>query len=260
MDVLVVSDLHIHASNMAAPTTHADVILIAGDLSYHKSQIYEYFYKLGDHTPIIYVPGNHEYEGHNINTFDDELKELLYDLPYVSVLQNESIVIGDTKFIGSTLWTDFELYSHQHPISETMKLVQNSINEYSTILNDKKLLTAQKTKDLHEVAVKYLSYELKKNPYQGTTFVATHFLPHPESIDKSYENNLLNSYFCSNLEHLIGFSEFWVHGHTHKSKNYNKNGTNIICNPRGYSKLYNLSENIEFEPNLIIQTNEPKKY
>ena len=51
----------------------------------------------------------------------------------------------------------------------------------------------------------------------------------------------------------MGFSDYWVHGHTHSTFDYEIEGTKVVCNPRGYSKLFNLSQNENFNKELTIE-------
>ena len=56
------------------------------------------------------MPGNHEFHGSDI----EEARRLLAldcGLYGVTLLDTEAVTIGDVRFIGATLWTDFRLYS-----------------------------------------------------------------------------------------------------------------------------------------------------
>jgi predicted phosphodiesterase len=46
--------------------------------------------------------------------------------------------------------------------------------------------------------------------------------------------------------------EVWIHGHTHDSFDYSRNGTRVVCNPRGYVTRRG-AENNEFDPALIVE-------
>ena len=56
--------------------------------------------------PVIYVPGNHEYYGHDI----DELRETLKEsgrAHEVEVLDGDETVLNGVRILGATIWTDF---------------------------------------------------------------------------------------------------------------------------------------------------------
>lgn len=57
--------------------------------------------------PVIYVPGNHEFYGHDINL----AAELRVAAPEnIAVLSDDVLLLDGVRFLGSTLWTDFKLH------------------------------------------------------------------------------------------------------------------------------------------------------
>jgi hypothetical protein len=57
--------------------------------------------------PVIYVPGNHEFYGRDMSL----IERLRSDAPPdVHVLDHQSVVIEDVRFLGSILWTDSQLF------------------------------------------------------------------------------------------------------------------------------------------------------
>lgn len=83
---------------------------------------------------------------------------------------------------------------------------------------------------LHEQAVEWLTFKLRKEPFAGKTVVVTHH-GHKQSTDPRYAHDLLSASFLSDLEPLLGFSALWIHGHTHTAFNYTVHDTRVICNP-----------------------------
>ena len=55
---------------------------------------------------ILYVPGNHEFYGTDIDRARNQLAEECCSLG-ITLLDSDAIVIHDVHFIGATLWTDF---------------------------------------------------------------------------------------------------------------------------------------------------------
>ena len=55
---------------------------------------------------ILYVPGNHEYYGADIDRTRKQLAEECARYG-ITLLDTDAIVIDDVHFIGATLWTDF---------------------------------------------------------------------------------------------------------------------------------------------------------
>lgn len=52
------------------------------------------------------MPGNHEYYGGAIPRLTEKLKEAAVG-SNVHVLDSDSVVIGGTRFLGASLWTDW---------------------------------------------------------------------------------------------------------------------------------------------------------
>jgi hypothetical protein len=69
---------------------------------------------------------------------------------------------------------------------------------------------------------------------------------------------VLNPAFASNLDYLMGQGvKLWVHGHTHVAKDYELNGTRIVCNPRGYADEAFRKDDNGFDPRLMIKLSMP---
>ncbi len=265
--ILVLSDLHLEFSNFSVENNDYDILILAGDISQDFSILESFFCKLDESKKIIFVPGNHEYEGRRIEEVVPKLKEISKNFNNVFVLQNESIDIDGVRFIGTTLWSNFES-SGMNNKEEVKKWAKFNVIDFSYIFkrvsveqyNNK--YTAWTPDDMEKEfnkAYDFLSYELKNNPTELTKFVITHFAPHKNSIHKKYSKDMGSPYWCNDLEELMGFSDFWVHGHTHDSFDYIVEGTKVVCNPRGVSKIFNISENVNFNKNLILNVKNHNK-
>lgn len=253
----LLNDLHLEGSNMSQLDNPGwDYLVIAGDLCTENGLIDQFFsYKAPQDIPIIYIPGNHEFEGKRIDQQLDDLRELLRPFENVHFLYNESVVIDNIKFIGSTLWTNFELDGPEK-VKENMDWAKNNVVDFTYIFSKKedgkyRSLTPQEMAKMCDEAIRFLDFELRHNPFDGEKVVVTHFAPHKNSIDPNYSRGN-SSYWVNNLEDLMGFSRYWFHGHTHSSFAYNVEGTDVICNPRGYSKMLDLSANMKFDRGLLL--------
>lgn len=201
------------------------------------------FYKAGK--PVIYVPGNHEYYGENI---PGQLAAMrLYAKPAgVTVLNNEEVVIGGVRFLGATLWTDFNVMGAAKR-AEALEYAERHFNDYITIRNGSGgWLSAQETVDLHVKSAAWLERKLAE-PFDGTTVVITHHAPHPRSVKPKHNGHLLTCAFASDLSRMMGKAALWIHGHTHHSFDYDVAGTRILANPKGY-----VDENQDFDPRLVV--------
>lgn len=259
--VAVMSDLHLENSNMSMEGLACDILVFPGDICTDFSVIERLLqYSIPSHIKIVMVPGNHEYEGKRFKDVIPKLKELEKDFENFHILQNESIDIDGIHFIGTTLWSNFEGSGIQWK-SELKKWSKQNIVDFSYIFKENKeefgpKFIAWNPDDMEEEfnkAYAFLEYELRRNPVNSPKFVVTHFAPHKNSVAKQYENQIHNAYWVNHLPELMGFCDYWVHGHTHNTFNYEVEGTNVICNPRGYSKIYDLSQNLSFNKLFYIE-------
>ena len=65
MKIHILSDLHTEFAEFSPPDTDADVVVLAGDIGVGLGGI-EWAASKFPKVPVIYVPGNHEYYGHDI--------------------------------------------------------------------------------------------------------------------------------------------------------------------------------------------------
>lgn len=284
MKLHIISDLHLEFSDHDVQGLEADVIVLAGDIGVGIKGL-EWAAKLLSRTDahIIYVAGNHEFYRHEIHSLRKTMKSYC-SAPKgwtgdssehrLHFLDDDEVIIDGVRFLGSTLWTDFKMFG------ETMK--KDCMLEGEQKLNDFRLINITENNELwnfraldsinlHNESVKWLSNKLKKETFDGQTVVVTHHLPSQQSVVERYKEKVLSACFASDLDDLFGYSDLWIHGHTHDSLDYVQNGTRVVCNPRGYSRTLGVNENDSFDPKLIIEidtkptkkmenNNEPRKY
>ena len=191
MNLHVLSDLHTEFSNFSAPNTGADVVILAGDIGVGLGGI-EWAASQFPKVPVIYVPGNHEYHGHDVALIDELIKQ---SMPNIHVLNNDMIVLDGVRFLGCTLWTDFKLYGEGVAWFARQRAKQ-SIEDFVSIKSGKRLFTPEDSVELHEVSKTWIVSELERS-FEGSTVVVTHHLPAPTSVAKRYANDSLNPAFAS---------------------------------------------------------------
>ena len=248
MKIQVLSDLHLEFSAFDPPQTDADVVVLAGDIALGSSGT-EWARREFPSQPIIYVPGNHEY-------YRSQRPEMLNALREdarrhnVHLLDNDEIVIGGVRFLGCTLWTDFELFGvDEKPWA--MRAGERGLNDFRLIKEDSlNTFTPMRSFELHAESLRWLTMRLGET-FSGKTVVVTHHLPSRLSVVDRYKDVPLSACFASELGHLFGMMDLWIHGHTHDSLDYVVEGTRVICNPRGYV-MPGSSENLDFDPQLVV--------
>ena len=253
MKLHILSDLHLSASAFEAPETNADVIILAGDIARPEEAVAwaKQFSK-----PVIFVPGNHEFYGSSIAATIYKLKQLCAT-GNIHVLHNDAVVIEGVRFLGATLWTDFQLFGGAGEQRDfAIDMASMMLRDFSRIYRDdaaETLFTPEDAMSQFQRHARWLDVQLNQ-PFAGQTVVITHHSPSIKSIHPRFELSPLNACFVSDAEWLLDAKRaaLWVHGHTHDSFDYDVNGTRVVCNPRGYCTEETI-ENPAFDPALVIE-------
>ena len=229
MRIRILSDLHLEERPFEPPAAPADVVVLAGDIANGSAGI-EWAKQHFD-TPVLYVPGNHEYYEGEFHAVQDELAAAIRG-SNVALLDCGELVIGTTRFLGCALWTDFSLA----PESERPRVIEQSRKfnpDYRLISFGENAFSPEDGVELCIEHKKWLAQKLAE-PFDGDTVVITHFAPHTGSIAPSFAGHPANAGFIVPLDDLMGKAKLWIHGHTHTAFDYNVKGTRVVCNPRGY--------------------------
>ena len=110
MRVQILSDLHIEYPGNTLPTVcpDADVVVFAGDLAPVRTNRIGEVMRTWRYPDLLYVPGNHEWYGSEIDSARLELARQCRDHG-VELLDPGVVDVDDVRFVGATLWTDFRL-------------------------------------------------------------------------------------------------------------------------------------------------------
>ncbi len=245
MNLHILSDIHLEFEAFDPPDTDADVVILAGDIHVGRRGLDWALTTFAD-KPVIYVPGNHEYYGRVIPVFTDKLGNIAAGTN-VHILDGDSVSFDGVTFLGSTLWTDFELFGN--PGIAGFEAAQK-LTDYRKIRTSPKYsrLRSLDTAAFHFRSRDWLRGRLRVS--SDTTVVVTHHGPSVRSLGNRRQDDLLNAAYVSNLDELVAASKaaLWVHGHLHASSNYVIGATRIICNPKGYPD----EPNDHFNPGLVV--------
>ncbi|WP_428418361.1 metallophosphoesterase [Methylibium sp.] len=255
MKLNILSDLHLGFGATDWPVNDADVVVLAGDISRPRESI-AWALKFGK--PVLYVPGNHEFYGGSIDGALEELQRLSRGTQ-VHVLDNREMVMHGVRFLGTTLWTDFELFDDAQHSTAAKAEAQRLMRDFSRIRtreSSAEVFTPDDSIRLFRRHAAWLESRLAAD-HAGPTVVITHHAPTRDSIHPRFADSLLNASFVSNAAHLLGADRvaLWIHGHTHDSFDYCVNGTRVVCNPRGYARG-GVNENSLFDANFMVEVNE----
>jgi predicted phosphodiesterase len=250
MRVRVFSDLHLEFAAWEPPPVQADVVVLAGDIHVGTTGL-EWARRSFPDLPIVYVAGNHEFYEFELDAMLAELREAA-DRLGIHFLDGDSIAVAGARFLGATLWTDFELNGRAPgDVARAMSDAKTGMLDYRLIRRPGgELLRPEDTQARHRAQAAWLAARLGE-PFAGPTVVVTHYLPHRKSIHPRYAGNRFNPCFASDLAHLVRAPvALWIHGHTHESLDYRVGTTRVVCNPRGYLPR---EPNRQFDPGLLVE-------
>ncbi|MHC8350976.1 metallophosphoesterase [Pseudomonas sp. RT4P38] len=240
MKLQIYSDLHNEFASFAVPAGAADVAILAGDI-YTKARGVIWAGEAFS-CPVIYVCGNHEFYGGHIDHTLRKMKEVA--LPNVHVLENETFIWNQTRFLCATAWTDFSSTGNVVAATQTAWDWMNDFRVIRTGENYRRLRPSDLINRNH-ASFAWLSKELDE-PFNGKTVVVTHHAPIAEVMGDKHEGHLSAAY--SNRWHeLLDKADLWIFGHTHRAIDITLGRCRVVSNPRGYPY-----EDTGFDPNLMI--------
>ena len=256
MQIRFITDIHWESGPFNLQKTEEDkdrTLVISGDLAVNDKIIEALLAIAPGFKSVLYVPGNHEYEGANISNARTQLELEISNYPklsHVYILNTDHVIIDGVRFIGANLWSDFNnsdwfaIHAAKDKVSDFEFIKINRVTP-------RKFHPADAIK-LHEDHKLFIE-EMCRIPFDGETVVITHHAPSFKSMDPIWETRLgvIKYIFASNMENTVGYSgaKYWLHGHIHSSKDYMIGDTRVICNPRGNA----VWENKNFDPNLILE-------
>ncbi len=266
MKLQLLSDLHleVHPRLVVAPALGADLLVLAGDIGSYRpgSRLPQDDFGLGRFsprkgwpTPVIYVPGNHEYDGSDFDFTHARLRTVC-DALGLLWLERETLVTGGVRFVGTTLWSDFDA------------LVEPSDDVAGAVRKRGKAMRAAdfylEKAAIRRAGARFLAPPLRahaltcqawlraalETPFDGPTVAITHFAPTLASADPRYGLTPGTAGFCNSLDELLPRAVLWLHGHLHCASDYQQSGCRVVANPLGYAVK---GEQDGFRPDLLIE-------
>jgi len=189
---------------------------------------------------VIFVPGNHEYDGLEYDEVGPRMREVCERLGLIW-LDREVVLIDDVRFVGTTLWSDFESLAqreaspvrHDEMLKKSLRAANFYLSKNSTLRGGQHLL-AEDIQPMGRDCQRWLRETLIK-PHDGPTVVVTHFAPTLHSNDPRYGLNPGTAGFCNHLDDLLFHVDLWVHGHLHCPQDRRLGRCRVVANPLGYA-------------------------
>lgn len=247
LKIHILSDLHLEFAPVQLAQTDADVVIMAGDINLKLKGLY-WMKAQFSKKPVLYVLGNHEFYGTAHPRLVEKAKIAAVGTN-ISILENDEVVIGRTRFLGCTLWTDFELFGDPRVAGYTASKQMTDFHRIRRSPSYSKLRSIDAAV-IHKRSLEWLKTKLETK-WVGPTVVITHHAPSPQSVPERFRKDIVSASYASNLEDTVKQSRasLWIHGHIHHGSDYVIGDTRVICNPKGYP----VERNTDFNPTLVIE-------
>ncbi len=187
----------------------------------------------------------------------------------VHVLDDDQVVIDGVRYLGCTLWTDFELridsaFGTASDAATGIEAARRSMMDYQCInIVDgpsqhghepaRRRLRPEDTLSIHRQQRERLRSSLEA-PFEGLTVVVTHTAPHRGSLSDRFAGDWTSTAFVNELpQEFFKVPTLWVHWHTHASFDYRVGTCRVVANPRGYlTGRMKRPENLNFDDALVV--------
>lgn len=241
----IVSDIHLRTPYDLGDhfyTANAPVLAVLGDVC--EADQFEKMmpvFKRMNRTweRVLYVLGNHEFYKGCLDSTPDRIRDVLSRYKNIHVLDNDAVTLGDTTFIGTTLWSDMD---RNNPI--TKQVCKTGISDYYYIFPSQKEMSFHSlaikpddTVNLFNINTAFIDEMLWLFTQSKKIAMLTHHAPSYQSIVPRFKTSPYNGAFASNLEHIMVDNEkikLWAHGHCHSELEYSVNQCKVVCHPKGY--------------------------
>jgi hypothetical protein len=187
----------------------------------------------------------------------------------ISILSNDACVVGDTRILGTTLWTDFGCRPQSMSLKTAMALSQKGWaddgdartgrdyhNDFREIRygggNNRHRFTPSQWLQLHRESIAWLRAHLAED-WDGPTIVASHMAPSPQSLmPGSHPHDWL--YATADVDdEMFSRVDCWFHGHIHEARDYEIAGCRVLANPRGYPQKPRGFDNPQWDPAMVVE-------
>ncbi|MDZ7920685.1 metallophosphoesterase [Rhodoferax sp.] len=267
MKIQLLSDLHLEGNPhwQARPLPGADLLVLAGDVGSYQtgSQLTDEDFGLGRFsplhgwpTPVVFVPGNHEYDSFDFDEAHARLRTTCARLGIVW-LERETLVMQGVRLLGTTLWTDFDALAMHAPEAQRLKAREKAYRAANYYL--KKTLSTRHGEPWLAEGLRVQALECQAwlraaltTPFDGPTVVVTHFAPSLHSADPRYGLVPGTAGFCNALDELLPYAQLWLHGHLHAPSDYRVGTCRVVANPLGYARK---NEQLGYRADFLIEIN-----
>jgi hypothetical protein len=255
MRLQLLSDLHFETEEFEPqPAPDAELLVLAGDIDSRWTGLERF---AGWPQPVVFVAGNHEFDGRELDAAMPALRRRCGELG-IALLERDSLVVGDdrgrrVRLLGTTRWSDFDLFGaagHDKAMRAGAYFADLMQATRDGLPFDAEAIRAEAL-----VCRAWLEAELMRPARDWErTVVVTHFAPSLRSADPRYGARSGTASFCNADDDLISRADLWLHGHLHCPQDYHVaragGSTRVVCNSRGNERR---GETARHRPQLLIE-------
>jgi hypothetical protein len=240
MKLQLLSDLHLETEHVEPePAPDAELLVLAGDIDSRWDGLARF---AGWPVPVVFVPGNHEFDGRELPDALDALRERTAALG-IRLLHRETLVLTSragaaVRLVGATRWSDFDLFG---PAQRARALRAGGY--FARVMRATRHGQPFDAPAVREEGLQCRAFleQALQTPAAGRwshTIVITHFAPSLRSADPRYGATPGTASFCNADDDLLPRADLWLHGHLHCRHDYRverpgRAPTRVVCQARG---------------------------
>ena len=163
------------------------------------------------------------------------------------------MVLHGVRFVGTTLWSDFDALAEHEGSSDLVRRLRQRDKAFRAAnfylkktggTRDEAAFLAPAVREQGLLCQQWLR-ETLATPFDGPTVAVTHFAPSLHSADPRYGLVPGTAGFCNALDDCLAPVQLWLHGHLHAPLDYTVQGAHpsgtpwqcrVVANPLGYAR------------------------
>jgi Calcineurin-like phosphoesterase len=222
MKIQLLSDLHLETEAFEPePHPEADLLVLAGDIDSTWRALDRF---AGWPVPALFVAGNHEFDGRELNDAWPALRERCARFGLV-LLESETLVLDAPdgrriRFVGTVRWCDFDLFGPAR--FESALRAGSYFQRVMGATKDGALFDALAVRGEALACRAWLDSALAEEAAGrwDASVAITHFAPSFKSADPRYGKQSGTASFCNADDALLPGAALWLHGHLHCRHDY----------------------------------------
>jgi hypothetical protein len=218
----LLSDLHLETEAFdPEPAPGAELLVLAGDIDSTWAGLSRF---AGWPVPVLFVAGNHEFDGRDLDEAWPALRDECARLGF-TLLECETAVLAGAdgrriRFAGTVRWADFDLFG---PAGRERAM--RAAGYFQRVMDARiggQPFDAEAVRREGLRCRAWLDRTLAE-PAGGrwdATVAVTHFAPSLRSADPRFGGQPGTASFCNDDDDLVPRADLWLHGHLHCRHDY----------------------------------------